>query len=131
MLNSIRASVTINCGDTPNEVTVPGTLIISPNHPSDYDNSQNCRTVIRFTQGQRVLLQFLSFNLESSSTCSYDYLQIRDGDTESANLIGSNLCGDQIPNQIVSSGNTMYMYFHTDGSTVRSGFKLRVDVGKK
>ena len=112
-------------------MTVPGTVIISPNHPSDYDSNQNCRTVIRFTPGQTVLLQFLSFNLESSSTCSYDYLQIRDGDTESANLIGSRLCGDQIPNQIVSSGNTLYMSFHTDRETVRSGFKLRVDVGKK
>ena len=111
-------------------VTAPGTMITSPNYPTDYNNNHRCSVVIRFSQGQRVSMQFLAFNLEPHSSCGYDWLEVRDGDTESADLIGSKLCGEQIPEPIISSGNALYVYFRTDGSVVRTGFKFRVDVGK-
>ena len=75
-------------------------------------------------------LQFLDFNLEASSQCRWDWLKIRDGDDASAIQIGEKLCGDQSPNPIVSSGNALYIYFHSDGSVESSGFKIQVDVGK-
>ena len=75
-------------------------------------------------------MQFLDFNLESSSSCAYDWIEVRDGDTDSANVIGSKLCGADNPEPIVSSGNSLHVFFRTDGSVVRTGFKIRVGAGK-
>ena len=115
-------------------MTAPGSIITSPNHPQNYPNNQNCRTVIRFKQGQRVLLQFLAFNLEAQlhSQCVWDWLEVRDGDNEYSNLIGPRLCGLQYPDPIVSSRNVLYIYFRTDSSQPRTGFEIKVGVvGKR
>ena len=111
-------------------MTVPGTIITSPNYPNNYDNNDRCSTVIRFAQGQRVSMEFLDFNLEPHSSCAYDWLEVRDGDTDSANVIGSKLCGEDNPEPITSSGNSLHVYFHTDSSVLHTGFKIRVDAGK-
>ena len=93
--------VTIDC-DTPfDEVNTPGTRIISPNHPSNYENSKDCQITIRFSE--RVRIRFEAFNIESHSSCAYDYIQVRDGDNANSNPIGSKLCGTTIPDEIESS----------------------------
>ena len=67
-----------------------------------YTSNLECRTVVRFPQGQRVSLEFLSFDLEGYSNCIFDWMEIRDGDDETANLIGQKLCGDQIPDPMTA-----------------------------
>ena len=107
-------------------------MIISPNHPSTYGNSLDCNLIIRFASGSKVELEFLEFDIEAHSSCRYDYLEVLEGDTSSANRIGSKLCGRQKPSPIISSGNRVYLKFHTDGTTARSGFKIQaVEVAGK
>ena len=127
VLNLIIGKITINCGNTISDVTVPGTVITSPNHPHYYPNNQNCSTVIRFSQERRVLLTFLAFNLDGGTGCNYDWLEIRDGDNANASLIGQILCGNQRPGHIISKGSALYIYFHTDDKGVGSGFEIKVD----
>ena len=126
---SCLASITINCGNTITEV-VDETIISSPNYPSNYPNNRMCQTVVRFAQGKRVSLEFFAFNLQNHPSCSDDWLEIRDGSTSDADLIGSKLCGNQVPGTIVSSGNTLYIGFRSDGSVTSSGFQLEIKVGK-
>ena len=106
-----------------------GKTIISPNHPNNYENSKVCRITLQ--TNQRVRIRFEAFNIESHSSCAYDYLEIRDGDSPTSNPIGSKLCGTNIPDSMESSGSSMTLVFHTDGSVTRSGFKLVAEIGKE
>ena len=119
----------IDCDSPYDEVTSAGMNIMSPNHPQNYNNNQDCVVTIRFAEGERVAIQFEAFDIESHSSCVWDYLEVRDGDNENSNLIGSKLCGLTNPGTIESTGNTMTLKFHSDGSVVKTGFKIRTSIG--
>ena len=59
-----------------------------------------------------------------------DWLEIRDGDNENADLIGSRLSGYEVPSPIVSSGNGLFLQFHSDNYYSFSGYRILVDIGK-
>ena len=63
-------------------ITVPGTTIISPNHPGDYQDNLDCEVSIQLSD--RVRIRFEAFNVESHLSCRYDYLEVRDGDSSSS-----------------------------------------------
>ena len=118
----------IDCDSPFNEVITPGTRIVSPNHPGDYENNKDCQITIRFSG--RVRIRFEAFNIEYNNICAYDYIEVRDGDSANSNLIGSKLCGTTIPDPIESSGSSLTLIFHTDGSTVRTGFEIITEEGR-
>ena len=122
----LLAPITIDCEGTVTQVTIPETIIQSPNYPNDYLNNQDCKAVVKFAQGQKVFVEFLAFNVEPHTNCSYDWLEIRDGIDSNANLLASRKCENQTLAPIESSGNTLHLHFHTDNSQTRSGFQLRV-----
>ena len=66
---------------------------------------------------QRIILTFESFDLESSSTCGYDYVKITHGSFQ------QKYCGSSKPSPVISSGNTMTVTFHADFSIGFSGFR--------
>ena len=47
---------------------------------------------------------------------SHDWLAIHDGGDDLAPLIGERLCGDVLPDPIISSGNELFLKFHSDGT---------------
>ena len=58
-----------------------------------------------------VVLTFITFDIEPGYWgCSYDYLEIRDGDSAYSQLLGY-LCGgeDDIPDHVVSTGNSVWL----------------------
>ena len=124
----------MDCESPYDEVTTPGTRIISPNHPGNYETDKDCQITIRFSE--RVRIRFEAFNIElqpvcdQCDQCANDYLEVRDGDSTSSNLIGSKLCGFAIPESVESSGSSMTLIFRSDSSVVRSGFKLIAELGK-
>ena len=51
--------------------------ISSPNYPNNYDNSiDDCVTQLYSNESQMIQLAFNVFETESSSSCSYDYLEV-------------------------------------------------------
>ena len=105
---------------------------MSPNYPNDYGNSKNCQIKIRFAADQVGSIRFEEFDVESHSTCNYDYLAVHDGDSTDSPLIGSKLCGTSpAGTTLQSTGNVMTLDFHSDSSQARSGFKIHADAGKK
>ena len=54
---------------------------------------------------------------------SYDSLTLYDGDSNSAPIIGE-YCGNSIPNNQISSTNSVLIYFESDGDVTESGFQL-------
>ncbi len=68
--------------------------------------------------GKSVLLNFTKFDLEESSGCSYDYLQITDG-TRSKKYCGN---GGSELSPFVSKTNKLTIRFRTDYSESRGGY---------
>ncbi|XP_062567263.1 CUB and sushi domain-containing protein 2-like isoform X3 [Saccostrea cucullata] len=91
--------------------------ILSPNYPNDYYNYADVTWTISTSHNKIVYLRFLDLVLERS----YDFVEIFDGPSKSSNRI---LYTDKKPSYIVrSSKNFMTVWFHTDISNVRKGFK--------
>uniref|UniRef100_H0UU51 Metalloendopeptidase n=1 Tax=Cavia porcellus TaxID=10141 RepID=H0UU51_CAVPO len=95
--------------------------IQSPNYPDDYRPSKECVWRITVSDGFHVGLIFQAFEIERHDSCSYDYLEIRDGPTEESALIG-HFCGYEKPEDVKSSSNRLWMKFVSDGSINKAGF---------
>ena len=118
-------TVTIDCDSPFDEVTIPGTAIISPNFPRNYDDEKDCEVTIRFSTNQKVAITIEAFDVESHFNCGYDFLDLYDGDSTDSPIIGSKLCDSVgIGTKVLSTGNVMTLHFHSDTSVTESGFKL-------
>uniref|UniRef100_A0A8C9T046 Metalloendopeptidase n=1 Tax=Scleropages formosus TaxID=113540 RepID=A0A8C9T046_SCLFO len=108
--------------------------IQSPNYPDDYRPSKNCIWKVTVTQGFHVGLTFQSFEvrtlgalplpppqIERHDSCGYDYLEVRDGNSDSSPLLGR-FCGYDKPDDIKTSSNQLWMKFVSDGSVNKAGF---------
>ncbi|MED6263559.1 hypothetical protein CHARACLAT_005772, partial [Characodon lateralis] len=62
------------CGGT---LTTAAGGLSSPNYPLPYHPNAECYWNIRTSQGSQLQLSFSDFHLESSSSCSFDYLALR------------------------------------------------------
>lgn len=63
--------------------------------------------------------------MEGSQKCDYDYLEVYNGETrESANQVAK-LCGDVLPDPIISSGPQVFLRFYSDLTFAFKGFKLQ------
>ena len=82
--------------------------ITSPSYPDNYPDNTDCIYSISQPNGTVITLNFLSMDIESHSTCAYDYLEIRDGPSGDSTLLGK-LCGSEIPDHIQSSQNHLWM----------------------
>ena len=114
------------CDNASNEVKTPGTILQSPNYPEEYDNNTDCVVKIRLEAGEIVSLEFLSFHIQQDWSCSLDFLEIRDGDSHNSKL-RARICTSAAP--ITSTGNKMYIRFHTNGEGTRKGFQIKVGAG--
>ncbi|XP_070708966.1 cubilin [Pempheris klunzingeri] len=97
-------------------------IIISPNWPNDYAHNSQCIYLIQLPAGEKVALNFTHINLESHSSCAFDYVEVRDGRMETDALIGK-FCGSSLPAPIVSSTNFLWIRFRSDSSVSRAGFR--------
>jgi len=96
----------------------------SPGYPITYWNNMDICWIIHYrSMDYNIKLTFTGFDLEYQSVCGFDYLEIRDGASNTSPSKGK-YCGSDIPSPIVSSGNALLLKFHTDGSVVRPGFRV-------
>ena len=63
------------------------------------------------------------FLLEKIDGCTYDYLALFDGPTNTSRKIDQ-LCGLQFPDDITSTGNNMLLHFSSDADVSGKGFSL-------
>ncbi|KAI5100082.1 bone morphogenetic protein 1 isoform X1 [Silurus meridionalis] len=106
------------CGE---ELNTDRGEIASPNYPDDYHPSKVCVWKVTVTEGFQVALSFRTFKLEIHDRCAYDYVEVRDGSSENDPLLGR-FCGNQIPQDIKSRSNQLWMKFVSDGSVNKCGF---------
>ncbi|XP_030646617.1 bone morphogenetic protein 1a isoform X2 [Chanos chanos] len=103
------------------EVKKDNGQIQSPNYPDDYRPNKVCVWKITVAQGYHVGLTFQSFEIERHDSCAYDYLEVRDGNSENSPLLGR-FCGYDKPDDIKTSSNQLWMKFVSDGSVNKAGF---------
>uniref|UniRef100_A0A3B5LXI6 Uncharacterized protein n=1 Tax=Xiphophorus couchianus TaxID=32473 RepID=A0A3B5LXI6_9TELE len=101
-------------------VSGPSGVILSPNYPQPYPPGKECDWRIRVNPDFVIALIFKSFNMEPS----YDFLHIYEGEDSNGPLLAS-LQGNQAPERIESSGNSLFLAFRSDASLGMSGFKPR------
>ncbi|KAK6481949.1 tolloid-like protein 2 isoform X1 [Huso huso] len=95
--------------------------IQSPNYPDDYRPSKECIWKITVSEGFHVGLAFQAFEIERHDSCTYDYLEIRDGEADDSPLIG-HYCGYVKPDDVKSTSNKLWIKFVSDGSINKAGF---------
>ncbi|XP_025105249.1 cubilin-like isoform X2 [Pomacea canaliculata] len=89
-----------------------------------YDNNVNCEWLLQASNENYVVyVNFTFVDIEgSSSSCPSDYVQLFDGSSSSALSLGK-LCGSK-SRDFYSSGQSVFIMFHSDGSVTRGGFRL-------
>ncbi|RVE57745.1 hypothetical protein OJAV_G00202370 [Oryzias javanicus] len=104
--------------------------ITTPGYPHEYPANQNCRWIITAPEpSQRIILNFNPhFEIEKLD-CRYDYVEIHDGNSESADLLGKH-CSNIAPAPIISSGPSLLIKFVSDYAQHGAGFSLRYEIYK-
>ncbi|KAK2172942.1 hypothetical protein NP493_919g02007 [Ridgeia piscesae] len=80
-----------------------------------YQNDMRCGWKI-----QQVRLHFVNVSLEC---CCRDYVSIYDGNSTSARLL-HRLCGYNLPSNVISTGNSLFVYFRSNSHNTYSGFSI-------
>jgi Zn-dependent metalloprotease len=91
---------------------------------SNYCNNSNCSWLIQPQNATSITLNFTEFDLEQASIDGisvYDVVEVYDGASESATLIGK-FTGNNIPQAITSSGGSMFIKFTSDISNTFEGW---------
>ncbi len=102
--------------------TCSTTIFDSGNTSNNYQNNEDYFVTFQSSNGDCLELSFLSFDTEYP----YDYLNIYDGDSVGSLLLAS-LSGNNLPANIYSSGTSITLHFHTDGSVTYSGFEININ----
>lgn len=90
--------------------------------PYNYTNNSDCKWLIEpysdeYDSVSAINLYFYSFNLFDEDT-----LFVFDGDSENAPVI-EKLTGDEIPDDILSTGNKMFLWFKTNEQNIADGWE--------
>ena len=92
----------------------------SPYYPNDYIDDLNCTWVINVDIGLRIIFSFDDFITESNN----DFIEVFDGNTVSDQSIGK-FSGFSKPANLISSSNSLTVYFRTDEDTAYKGFSAK------
>ena len=110
------------------ELTSTSGTLQSPQNDSQYGTSEypqdsSCAWLITVPEPKIVRLSFESFDLEWSSGCTADYVEVRDGSTRYSRSKGR-FCGSAIPEDVLSTGRYMHVRFRSDSEySFYLGFK--------
>ncbi|KAM4618096.1 astacin-like metalloendopeptidase [Discoglossus pictus] len=98
-----------------------GTLM-STNYPNNYPANTDCVWLIR-APSDKILLQFSSFEVQSSPNCASDYLKVYDGASRNSPVLLDRVCGTNPLPSLLASSNMVLLEFVSDGANAARGFK--------
>uniref|UniRef100_G1LHV8 CUB and Sushi multiple domains 2 n=1 Tax=Ailuropoda melanoleuca TaxID=9646 RepID=G1LHV8_AILME len=104
------------CGGTVEEMEG---VILSPGFPGNYPSNMDCSWKIALPVGFGAHIQFLNFSTEPN----HDFIEIRNGPYETSRMMGR-FSGSELPGSLLSTSHETTVYFHSDHSQNRPGFKL-------
>lgn len=101
--------------------------ISSPNYPNNYFRDSECIWILKSSIGNRIVLNFIAFELEEDEFCNEDYVEIREQD--SAGLLLGLFCGLNLPTN-TTSGSSLWVKFHSNSLGSAKGFTADFKYGK-
>ena len=113
--------------ESEDNITLSGSIITSPGYPTEnYPNYKTCEKVIRLEEGKSIRIRFLdNFEIESHSSCNYDFIEIINGTTYNSPSIGK-FCGSTKPQPIIIHEGTIRIKFRSDSSVNKKGFAMKI-----
>ncbi|XP_017846556.1 dorsal-ventral patterning protein tolloid isoform X3 [Drosophila busckii] len=90
----------------------------------DYDDNMDCEWTIQAPPNSNVQLLFLTFDIESSENCTYDYVQVFSGMEDISGPMYGQYCGNLLPQDIISLTDSLLVRFKTDSSVHMKGFSV-------
>lgn len=108
--------------------TCSGLFMDSGGADNNYtDDEDFVYTIYPSSPNAKIIVDFTMFDIESQSTCNYDWLQIYDGADISSNLIGQ-YCGTDSPGMILSThpSGAITFEFHSDYSVTKPGWSANI-----
>ncbi|XP_030375580.1 cubilin homolog [Scaptodrosophila lebanonensis] len=106
-----------------------GTLQYPSGGENSYQPDERCAFIIRTTPGKVLNVTFQAFDLQPSedgAECSADFLQLHDGNSLAARVIGR-FCGSQLPlgnGSLLSTHELLFFWFRSDNATQARGFNF-------
>ena len=99
--------------------------VVSPNFPNNYTNEASMQWLVSGPPDSQIVATFHSFELESG----YDFLSIGSGldSSDQASLLLT-LSGSNLPEDVVSISNEMWLNFTSDNSVTRQGFSIQISI---
>ena len=107
----------LGCNGTPQNITAWSGLVSSPNYPDNYGFNQYCQWRVSVPSIMGIQLVFSYFQLEPTSDCSKDYVELREGST----ILGK-FCGSKLPPVIYADSGSITITFRSDGNKTDKGF---------
>ncbi|XP_048883839.1 procollagen C-endopeptidase enhancer 2-like [Brienomyrus brachyistius] len=101
----------------------------SESFPNYYKPSRKCTWYITVPEGHVVMLSFRVFDLEADPRCRYDFVDVYNGHTRTAQMLGR-FCGTFRPGSLISTSNTMMVEMESDSETGGRGFLAYFRGGK-
>lgn len=119
----------INCGSNYTEIVSPGnsTMFVSPNYPENYDNDLNCQWSFEATRGRHLKMNFIEFELEETSHCFADYIDVYSSDIPGQwKQIKQQVCETEPALKETILNKYLKVKLKTDSSVNRKGFQGKV-----
>ncbi|XP_015775819.1 PREDICTED: tolloid-like protein 2 [Acropora digitifera] len=117
---TMNATVNVTSSGCRGQLKVYNNFVESPGYPFRYPNNMNCYFWVPIPQGKALKVVFDYFNLESHSSCGWDYLRIRND----KGFTYGKYCGVQSGKNFLVTGSRAGFHFHSDSSVQRRGFRL-------
>ncbi|XP_075972136.1 cubilin [Anticarsia gemmatalis] len=109
------------CGGT---LTSSTGSITSPNYPDDYHENAECFYRIVTSAGARIRISFTELDLERTSNCRDDYIEIYDGRDTNAQSLGRHCRLSSELTSIETTNNLAFIKFRSDMYIGAKGFVL-------
>ena len=92
--------------------------------------SRNSKETLNYTSSINKLHFTKKWLLHFQTETKYDYLEIRDGGDATSTKLGK-FSGTTLPKNIKSTGNQLFVKFHSDFDRRKKGFSASLTKGKK
>lgn len=115
-------------GDCSTYITTASGSINSLSFPGSYPRNKDCTWLIEVSKDKNIALMFTQFDVYQGSNpggCKNDYVEVRDGLTDSSPVIGGKYCNQNRTMVITTNKNLARIYFHTGTTNLgHKGFQL-------
>ncbi|RZF39688.1 hypothetical protein LSTR_LSTR013176 [Laodelphax striatellus] len=122
--------VSLNCGwDIKLAKNNDTQIITTRNYPSTPDPHTECVWRVTAPPGRSIHIDFLDkLTGAHNIDCTREYVELRDGGTETSYLMGGKRYCYNTPSFQITSGNMLWIKFFTDEEATMDGFRIKVSL---